>query len=300
MDLKFREDGTFTIMQLTDMHIGDGVEKKEKDDQTLALAAYLIEAEGPDLIVLTGDMIWSHGVADPAASFHRAIAPIVASGVPWAAVFGNHDSEGSVSRAELLALQLESGPNCLSQAGPEQLSGVGNYVLSVWDRAGVSEAAALYLLDSGAMAPVAVGGYEWIHPDQVNWYAQQSRQLSARCKGPLPALAFFHMPLPEYADVWAKGTVLGGQKFENVECAKINSGLFAALVEQGDVMGTFVGHDHDNDYCGMLHGIRLCYGRVTGYNTYGRLQRGARMIRLQEGERGFETWIRQADGEIIR
>ncbi len=35
-------------------------------------------------------------------------------------------------------------------------------------------------------------------------------------------------------------------------------------------MGTFVGHDHVNDFVGDLYGIRLCYGRATGFNTYGR------------------------------
>lgn len=69
------------------------------------------------------------------------------------------------------------------------------------------------------------------------------------------------------------------------------------MVEHGAVLGTFAGHDHDNDYCGRLHGISLCYGRVGGYHCYGKLQRGARIIRLFEGERRFETWVRLDNGE---
>ena len=35
-------------------------------------------------------------------------------------------------------------------------------------------------------------------------------------------------------------------------CApKLNTGMFAAMKEAGDVMGVFVGHDHDNDYAVM-------------------------------------------------
>ncbi|MCQ6559465.1 metallophosphoesterase family protein [Paenibacillus mendelii] len=295
-DLKFNPEGSFTIVQFTDMHIGSEEDQAE-DAKTRELVLRIIEAERPDLIVLTGDMIWSHGVPDPAASFRRAIAPVAASGIPWAAVYGNHDSEGDVTREELLAIQQESA-TCLTQAGPGPLSGVGNFVLTVKDRTG-EDAAAFYFLDSGAVAPEHVGGYEWIHTDQVHWYTEQSRRLSRRKSGPLPALGFFHIPLQEYADVWSKGTV-SGQKFENVEAAKINSGLFSAMVEMGDMMGTFVGHDHDNDYCGTLHGIQLCYGRVTGYNTYGRLKRGARVIRLTEGKREFDTWIREDDGMVVR
>ncbi|WP_342663386.1 metallophosphoesterase family protein [Paenibacillus harenae] len=299
MDLKFRSDGTFTIVQFTDMHIGDGKdEEKEWDAKTGELVVKVIETERPDLIVLTGDMIWSNGVKDPAASFRRAIAPVAASGIPWAAVFGNHDAEGDVSKEELLAIQQESA-TCLSQAGPDELSGVGNYMLTMKGTSGAEEAAAFYFLDSGMMAPEAVGGYEWIHPDQISWYTGQSRRLSERSGGPLPALCFIHIPLPEYEEVWLKGTVKG-QKFENVECAKINSGMFAAMVEMGDVMGVFAGHDHDNDYCGTLHGIHLCFGRVSGFNCYGKLKRGARVIRLREGKRHFDTWIRQYNDEIVR
>lgn len=58
------------------------------------------------------------------------------------------------------------------------------------------------------------------------------------------------------------------------------------MVEMGDVMGTFVGHNHHNDFFGDLHGIRLCYSRVSGYGK-GRedFARGARIIMLKEGER---------------
>ncbi|WP_372630825.1 metallophosphoesterase family protein [Cohnella sp.] len=315
VDLKFNEQGTFKIVQFTDMHFGDDKEEdRVKDGKTAALIERIISEEKPDLIVLTGDMIWSHGVPDPKASFRRAIAPVVASGLPWAAVFGNHDAEAGVTREELLDIQQQY-ETCLSVAGPADIHGTGNYVLTVRGSGaeGGAEALALYFFDSGINAPEPIGGYAWIHPDQVNWYTRQARQLAERAGTgigagagageeagfPLPALAFFHIPVPEYDEVWNAGQATG-TKEEKVECPKINTGLFGAMVHMGDVMGAFVGHDHDNDYCGTLHGIRLCYGRVTGYNCYGKLQRGARVIRLTEGKRDFETWIVEADGGIGR
>ncbi|MDQ6422308.1 metallophosphoesterase family protein [Paenibacillus sp. LHD-117] len=295
VDLKFRQDGTFTIVQFTDMHIGDDKEEdRERDGRTAALVKRIIASEKPDLVVLTGDMIWSHGVPDPKASFRRAIAPVVASQVPWAAVFGNHDAEAGVSREELLAIQQEN-ESCLSVAGPADLSGIGNYVLTVKSGDEAKNAAALYFFDSGINAPESIGGYDWIKPDQVYWYTRQSVRLAELAGHSLPSLAFFHIPVPEYEEAW-RGERVEGVKEENVESPKINSGLFAAMVQMGDVMGAFVGHDHDNDYCGTLHGIRLCYGRVSGYNCYGKLRRGARVIRLTEGKKEFETWIAEADG----
>lgn len=84
-------------------------------------------------------------------------------------------------------------------------------------------------------------------------------------------------------------------------CApELNTGMFTAMKEAGDVMGMFVGHDHDNDYAVMWKGILLAYGRFTGGNTeYNHLSNGARVILMKEGARTFTTWIRLKGGEII-
>ena len=109
----------------------------------------------------------------------------------------------------------------------------------------------------------------------------------------LPALAFCHIPLPEFNDVWDFHTCRG-VKGETICCPLINTGLFAAMVEAGDVMGLFCGHDHLNDFIGEVHGIRLAFGRATGYGGYGleEFARGARMVRLRAGEHAFDTWLR--------
>jgi len=66
-------------------------------------------------------------------------------------------------------------------------------------------------------------------------------------------------------------------------------------------MGTFCGHDHLNDYWGEWYGIRLCYGRATGLNTYRSedFPYVARIIQLQDGVRDFTTWLRLGTGKKI-
>jgi hypothetical protein len=84
-----------------------------------------------------------------------------------------------------------------------------------------------------------------------------------------------------------------------VPSANINPVYSAAMLESGDVMGVFVGHDHDNDYAVMWKNILLAYGRYTGGNTvYNHLPNGARIIVLDEGARTFTSWIRQKDGIV--
>ena len=73
--------------------------------------------------------------------------------------------------------------------------------------------------------------------------------------------------------------------------------MFASFLDMRDVMGVFVGHDHDNDFIGIDKGIALGYGRVTGADAYGELTRGARIIELYEDQFKFDTWISHSFGK---
>ena len=76
--------------------------------------------------------------------------------------------------------------------------------------------------------------------------------------------------------------------------------MFTAMMEGEDVMGIFVGHDHDNDYTTLFRNIVLGYGRYSGGNTeYNHLKAGARIIVLEEGQRRFNTYIREWDGTVL-
>lgn len=292
-ELRFKEDGSFKIVQFTDVHWSDG---SEIDLKTNLLMERILEAEKPDLVVFTGDMTYGE---QNTLLLKKALEPVNNSGIPWAAVFGNHDTEIGLGKEELLRVQQES-ETCLTQPGDLGLSGLCNYYLIVNGSKSDSQSWILYLIDSGDYNKnEKLSGYDFIHRDQINWYTKQSENINNNF-GHLPALSFFHIPLPEYNDVW-DFNICFGSKNENVECAKQNSGMFSAMLEMGDVKGVFVGHDHLNDYYGELYGIKLCYGRATGYNTYGwdSFAHGARVIKLTEGKEDFETWVRLEDGSII-
>lgn len=305
--LKFREDGTFVIVQFSDVEfISEGDHDPDTHDineETRKTMETVIALEKPDLIVFAGDVTASARGVDPLESFRQAVAVAENKGIHWAAVFGNHDSEGAVSRQRMNEEQL-AHHYTVAEPDPPHINGFGNFMVTLVDERD-HPSAALYFLDSGDYSPLpAVGGYDWIHRDQIDWYVTESRKLTFTNGGaPLPSLAFFHIPLPEYREVWETKECVG-HCWEHVSSPRMNSGMFAAMVEMGDMMGTFVGHDHANDFCGELQGIKLCYGRSTRYVSYvdgvrqDRFQTGARVIRLRSGERGFDSWIRQNDGTI--
>jgi glycerophosphoryl diester phosphodiesterase family protein/calcineurin-like phosphoesterase family protein len=290
--LRFRADGQFRIVQFTDVHWQNG---EPEDLQSLALMTSVLDTEKPDLVVLTGDILGGGNCRNPRKAFLDLIAPLVERKIPWAYTFGNHDDECPMTRGELLNV-VRRIPGALAQPGPSAITGLGNYAVPVYARDSDRAAATLYCLDSNSYTPEE--DYDWIHEDQIAWYLETAKGIRVKNGGAvLPALAFFHIPLPEYENIWAEGKARGS-RYEPVSSPKVNSGFFAALRKGGDVLGTFVGHDHVNDYEGELEGIRLCYGRASGYQTYGEdgFLRGARVIELTQGERSFRTWHRLADG----
>jgi hypothetical protein len=232
-ELRFRADGTFTIVQFTDTHFTSNPPHniEPTDEQTVALMTQVLEAEQPDLVILTGDVIDGGRCTDSAAAWRMAVSPIVAQGLPWAATYGNHDDEGRVDRAGLMAVQ-QSIPGCLSQFGPSPMTGVGNYLLKVLDVQGAQSCAHLYFLDSNSYSKTGLGVYDWIHRDQILWFAQSARDLAEANGGAkLPALAFFHIPLPEYHEVWDYYPCYG-MKYEEICPPFVNSGLFAHCMKQ--------------------------------------------------------------------
>lgn len=107
---------------------------------------------------------------------------------------------------------------------------------------------------------------------------------------------FFHIPVLEFEWIDGDDRTFGHKSEEHGDMSGVNSGLFASLIDMGDVMGIITGHNHDNDEIGINKGIALGYGRVTGHDAHGDLERGGRVIRLYEGERRFDTWIETAKG----
>lgn len=121
-----------------------------------------------------------------------------------------------------------------------------------------------------------------------------------------PALAFFHIPIPEVRDLWFKEFI--GHYREAVACSSVNSGVLKTLVSTGDVKAVFLGHDHLNDFCGEIDGIWFCYGGGFGYHGYGRVHwpRRARVIsaKLRRGKNAWlgvesiRTWKRLDDEKL--
>ncbi len=284
------KDGKFVVAQFTDIH---WMPNSEKCAETTATIRAVLAAEHPDLAVLSGDVV----TYDPAMEGWKKIVSIFEEAkVPFVVTMGNHDAE-YLTKDEMYDFLLKS-PYYVGAKGPQEIKGCGNCIVPLYGSIAKDKVEALlYCIDSNDyQSNKLYGAYDWIHFNQIEWYRQQSAKFTEANGGkPLPALAFFHIPLPEYKEIVGDGRTYGTDN-EGIAGSKINSGMFASFIEAQDVMGVFVGHDHDNDFIGMNKDIALGFGRVTGADAYGSLKRGARIIELYEGKRKFNTWITTPDG----
>ncbi|KAI9090422.1 hypothetical protein K1719_028757 [Acacia pycnantha] len=330
--LRFDENGEFKILQVADMHYANGQSTlcldvlpsqnaSCSDLNTTAFVQRMILAEKPNLIVFTGDNIFASDSLDSAKSLDAAFAPAIESNITWVAVLGNHDQEGNLSREGVMK-HIVGMKNTLSKLNPSEvqiIDGFGNYNLEVGGVEGTEFADKsvlnLYFLDSGdySTSP-SIRGYGWIKPSQQVWFNQTSANLQRAYmhepvpqKAPAPGLAYFHIPLPEYASFDSSN--ITGVEQEGISSASVNSGFFTTLVEAGDVKAVFTGHDHINDFCGKLTGIQLCYGGGFGYHAYGKAgwPRRARVVvaSLEKTEKGtwgdvesIKTWKRVDDEHL--
>lgn len=320
----FVTDGDFKVMQLTDIHIGAGFMSTQKDNMAINAVSSMIRAEKPDLVCISGDIGYpvpfQSGTINNKADAVIFAEMMEALGVYWAPVFGNHDTESFslYDREDIGEIyESEEYPHCLFQAGPEDIYGVGNYVINVKNTKG-EITQSIFMMDSNDYTSNSIlsslsWDYDCIHTDQIEWYKSTVDSLTAQNGGTVPkSIVFFHIPLIEVKDAWYEYRDNGYQDTENVQyiygkagegegdimtglgvedtavvfCSEHNNGFFDALAEKGSTQAMFFGHDHLNTFSIYYKGIRMTYGYSVDYLAYKGIstigsQRGCTMITVK-------------------
>lgn len=298
--LQFGEDGKFQIMMFADSQDDETLEETTAQLMREALAAYK-----PDLVIYMGDNSVAPGEKQSDA-IAAIVAPCVEAEVPFTLVFGNHDQEQGVSNDDLLK-EYQKYPGCLAVDAVPELYGCGNHNLPILSSDGTKVAFNLWMIDSGTSTAEA-GGYDYVREDQIQWYKDTAAELAAANGGEVvPALSFQHIIVPEVYDALGMMKIpvgLGewtfdgqaylpvpsfsshtGYMFEPPCPSHINGGQMDAWLEVGDVMGTFYGHDHVNDFVTNYKGIDITTVPTVGCNSYANnINRGVGLITLDESD----------------
>lgn len=298
--LRFHEDGHFRILMMSDMHSGDSCNPKMMRGMEA-----LLEETKPDFVMLGGDQcIGRTDAAGVREYFSLLMEPVLKRRLPWAAVFGNHDREMGIDIAEEMKV-YESMDGFLGEAGPEELSGVGNYVIPILASKGDGTAYRIWALDSHRGHENTYGAFslppetrvklphedEFVisqsmpYPDQVAWYYNKSCEFEKLDGRKVPGIMVFHIMPPEFLYIRHNPEETGavGNQREKLQATLFNSGLFSFALQRGDIKGFFAGHEHHNSLQGEYCGITMACDAAIGYNMSAHDDmRGGRIIDLRE------------------
>jgi hypothetical protein len=278
-DIEYTDDSPFTIelasahlrvLQFTDLHLTYGFDRY--DQKTYELIEKMADAYEPDLIAFTGDI----SMSPLAPALYRQLARRVDKiGIPWTFVFGNHDNDFNSYKKNLDAIDAVATEHLLFKVGPEMVDGgYGNFIIqATYEDAPFHN---MYFLDS-KNEDGALMEYGWLSEAQVAWYDTHA---SADALTGVTSSIYMHIPLKQYEE-YADYVLLEGHMGEDkVYPQGQDTGFFDAMVARGVSKGVFVGHDHLSNFAFIKDGIMLAYGQTSGYNGYGQIERGGRLIEI--------------------
>lgn len=190
--IRFNAKGEFRFLQLTDVHLKSCEGKLPEETEELLRRAFA--KYKPDLVVLTGDIVWCK-LTTAKGNFEKALKPLTdffkEHKVYFCVTFGNHDSEHHgtdwYTRQEMYDFYKKFGEEYFVDHDVRELTGVGNGVIGVCFNGSQKPSFNLFVMDSGAY-PME-GGYDGCRTDQIAWYEKVS--------GNTPALWFQHIIVPD-------------------------------------------------------------------------------------------------------
>ena len=313
--LRFNSDHKFKIMQIADTQ-----EIPAVSPDTLSLINNALDREKPDLVIFTGDQIKGYSKKfkkDPAiieGTIDTLVEPIAKRNIPFMVTYGNHDAHGGVDNCGQYKFYAKYD-NFIS-GDLRNADDVGTADIQIYSSTEDKPVFELYIIDSHGKAKDGAG-YAPVDKEQIKWYVSRREQLKAENGDYLPSLVFQHIPVPEFFDVikkvpkGAKGAVPaygaheneyfvlndetiaeGGFMLESPASPDVNTGEFETMSEKGDVLGIYVGHDHNNSFVVKYKGVDLGYTQGAGFNVYGPGEnRGVRIFELDEtAPREYKTY----------
>ena len=304
--IRFGDDGKLKILHVADTHLAND----KHFDSSIWVVAEACDVEKPDLVVLTGDNTKPYEEPAETKKLINSLMNIFESrNIPVAVTFGNHDSEaGPMSRADIMeyyktfscvitAEDADAFYNCATFNIPVLASDSDDVKFNIW------------VFDSGDYDGEEPRHYDRVRTEQIEWYKETSAKLKEENNGEtVNSVVFQHIIVPEIYDVLKKvdskkpfaikhiyneedyymfdpEQTNYGTLNEKPCPGYINDGQFDALVENGDVLAMFTGHDHTNAFGVRNQNIDIYTSPMTRYKGVAyTTQYGYRVVEIDEND----------------
>lgn len=304
--IRFNEDGKLKILHVADPHLAND----KHFDSSIWVIAEACDVEKPDLVVLTGDNTKPYEDPEETKRIINSLMNIFESrNIPVAVTFGNHDSEaGPMTRADIMeyyktfscvitAEEADTFRNCATFNIPVLASDSDKVKFNIW------------VFDSGDYDEDEPRHYDRVRTEQIEWYKKTSAKLKKNNGGEtVNSVVFQHIIVPEIYDVLKKVDskkpfaikhIYNEEDYYMFDPEQINygtlnekpcpgyynDGQFDALVENGDVLAMFTGHDHTNAFGVRNQNIDIYTSPMTRYKGLAyTTQYGYRVVEIDEND----------------
>lgn len=312
--IRFDKNGKLKILHIADTHLN----YDKHFDASVWVIAEACDVEKPDLVVLTGDNTHPNEDPEKTKKLINSLMNIFESRkIPVAVTLGNHDSEGGPMTREDIMEYYQTFSCVISTDNNENFKNCATFNVPVLasDRDKVNFN--LWVFDSGDYDEDEPRHYDRVRTEQIEWYKKTAEKLKKENDGKtVNSVVFQHIIVPEIYDVLKKSDskqpyaikhIYNEEEFYMFDSEQVNygtlnekpcpgyynDGQFDALVETGDVLAMFTGHDHTNAFGVRNQNIDIYTSPMTRYKGLAyTTQYGYRVVEIDEKDTStYETRV---------
>lgn len=312
--IRFDKNGKLKILHIADTHLN----YDKHFDASIWVIAEACDVEKPDLVVLTGDNTHPNEDPEKTKKLINALMNIFESRkIPVAVTFGNHDSEGGPMTREDIMEYYQTFSCVISTDNSENFKNCATFNVPVLASDSDKVNFNLWVFDSGDYDEDEPRHYDRVRTEQIEWYKKTAAKLKKENGGKtVNSVAFQHIIVPEIYDVLKKSDskqpyaikhIYNEEEFYMFDSEQVNygtlnekpcpgyynDGQFDALVETGDVLAMFTGHDHTNAFGVRNQNIDIYTSPMTRYKGLAyTTQYGYRVVEIDEKDTStYETRV---------
>ena len=312
--IRFDKNGKLKILHIADTHLN----YDKHFDASVWVIAEACDIEKPDLVVLTGDNTHPNEDPEKTKKLINALMNIFESRkIPVAVTFGNHDSEGGPMTREDIMEYYQTFSCVISTDNSENFKNCATFNVPVLASDSDKVNFNLWVFDSGDYDEDEPRHYDRVRTEQIEWYKKTAAKLKKENGGKtVNSVVFQHIIVPEIYDVLKKSDskqpyaikhIYNEEEFYMFDSEQVNygtlnekpcpgyynDGQFDALVETGDVLAMFTGHDHTNAFGVRNQNIDIYTSPMTRYKGLAyTTQYGYRVVEIDENDTStYETRV---------
>lgn len=255
------ESGVFTILKINDTHFFNGT--SDSDLQTLSELEIILSNAEYGLIIVDGDLVEGFNLStsyDKFGAISKFAALIEKYNTPWTFAPGNNDGEIDGNNESLIAYMLQY--NHFICGNSKDIDGAVQFFIDLaYDNEIVHSIA---VMDSGMRNPKAIGSYEHIKENQINWLLNGINERKVKTS------VFFHMPTPAFQSAYDNGEPYGGFTMYNAYSYNDipKNELFDNMTADNEYISLIsCAHQHSNNMCSFYNGRYYQLSSVSGYSA---------------------------------